>query len=60
MGDIGRPDLAGEEILDEQIKNLYESLYNKLGKFPGRIELFPAHGQGSLCGRGMSAKPSST
>ena len=60
VGDIGRPDLAGEEILDEQIRNLYDSLYNKLGRFPGRIELFPAHGQGSLCGGGMSAKPSST
>ncbi len=60
VGDIGRPDLAGEEVLDEQIRNLYDSLYNKLGKFPGRIELFPAHGQGSLCGGGMSAKTSST
>jgi glyoxylase-like metal-dependent hydrolase (beta-lactamase superfamily II)/rhodanese-related sulfurtransferase len=60
VGDIGRPDLAGEEILDEQIKNLYESLYYKLGRFPGRIEVFPAHGQGSLCGGGMSAKTSST
>ncbi len=60
VGDIGRPDLAGEEILDEQIRNLYESLYYKLGRFPGRIEVFPAHGQGSLCGGGMSAKTSST
>ncbi len=60
VGDIGRPDLAGEEILDEQIRNLYDSLYNKLGRFPGRIEVFPAHGEGSLCGGGMSAKQSST
>src|SRR5690606_1999769 len=27
VGDIGRPDLAGEEILDEQVRNLYNSLY---------------------------------
>jgi len=60
VGDIGRPDLAGEEILDEQIRNLYDSIYNKLGRFPGRIELHPAHGQGSLCGGGMSAKSNST
>lgn len=60
VGDIGRPDLAGAELIDEQVGNLYNSLYEKLGKLPGSIELFPAHGQGSLCGKGMSAKPSST
>ncbi len=60
VGDIGRPDLAGEENLEEQIHNLYTSLYVKLKKLPDYIEVFPAHGQGSLCGRGMSAKPSST
>ena len=32
VGDIGRPDLAGEELLDEQTRNLYDSLYHKLGK----------------------------
>jgi len=60
VGDIGRPDLAGEEMVDEQILNLYNSLYNKLGKMPDSLELFPAHGEGSLCGKGMSAKSSST
>lgn len=60
VGDIGRPDLPGHEILDEQVRNLYDSLYVKLAKYPDHIEVFPAHGQGSLCGRGMSAKKSST
>ena len=60
VGDIGRPDLPGDEILDEQVENLYNSLYNKLGKLPDYLEVYPAHGQGSLCGKGMSAKPSST
>ncbi|WP_320169603.1 rhodanese-like domain-containing protein [Maridesulfovibrio sp.] len=60
VGDIGRPDLPGDEILDEQVENLYNSLYVKLGKLPDYLEVFPAHGQGSLCGKGMSAKPSST
>jgi hydroxyacylglutathione hydrolase len=27
VGDIGRPDLPGAEILDEQVENLYHSLY---------------------------------
>jgi glyoxylase-like metal-dependent hydrolase (beta-lactamase superfamily II)/rhodanese-related sulfurtransferase len=60
VGDIGRPDLPGAEILDEQVENLYNSLYVKLADFPDHLEVFPAHGEGSLCGRGMSAKKSST
>ena len=60
VGDIGRPDLPGAEILDEQVENLYKSLYVKLAKYPDHLEVFPAHGEGSLCGRGMSAKKSST
>ncbi len=60
VGDIGRPDLPGAELLDEQVKNLYDSLYHKLSAFPDYVEVYPAHGQGSLCGRGMSAKKSST
>ena len=60
VGDTGRPDLPGEEILNEQIRNLYDSLHKTLGDLPNWLEVYPAHGQGSLCGKGMSAKPSST
>ena len=60
VGDTGRPDLPGEEILDEQVRNLYDSLHTVLGELPDGLEVYPAHGQGSLCGGGMSAKPHST
>jgi len=60
VNDIGRPDLVGEAKLDEQVHNLYNSLYVKLAQYPDHLEVFPAHGAGSLCGRGMSSKPSST
>jgi len=60
VGSIGRPDLAGGELLEEQIANLYASLHEKLGAFPDLVEIYPAHGEGSLCGSGISAKPSST
>lgn len=60
VGDTGRPDLPGHEILNEQVENLYASLYAVLGDLPDFLEVYPAHGQGSLCGKGMSAKPSST
>ncbi len=60
VGGIGRPDLAGKELLESQIDNLYNSLYNKILKLPDYVEVYPAHGEGSLCGAGLSAKPSST
>ncbi len=60
VGDVGRPDLAGDELIHEQAENLYNSLFNKLTRLPASIEIFPAHGEGSLCGKGMSSKSSST
>lgn len=60
VGDTGRPDLPGELILNKQVKDLFDSLYEVLGPLPDRLELYPAHGQGSLCGGGLSAKPYST
>lgn len=60
VGDIGRPDLAGAELIGEQVENLYQSLYKKLGRLAESVEVFPAHGEGSLCGKGMSPKSSST
>ena len=60
VGSIGRPDLAGSELLAEQINNLYNSLYTKLSRFGDYVEVYPAHGEGSLCGAGLSAKPSTT
>lgn len=60
VGSIGRPDLAGGELLDEQVENLYRSLHTTLGRFADLVEVYPAHGEGSLCGAGLSAKPSTT
>jgi hydroxyacylglutathione hydrolase len=60
VGDVGRPDLAGDEHLEEQVDGLYRSIHRTLGRLPDHLEVFPAHGEGSLCGKGMNAKPSST
>jgi len=58
IGDIARPDLAvpGEEGASA----LYDSIFNRLLKLDDGVEVYPAHVAGSLCGRGMSAKTSST
>jgi hydroxyacylglutathione hydrolase len=58
VGDSGRPDLAVAG--DEGAATLYRSLHERLGGLDAGVELFPGHVAGSLCGRGMSAKTSST
>jgi len=58
VGAIGRPDLAGRE--QEMAGLLYDTLQTKLLTLPDSIELFPGHQAGSVCGAGLSGKPSST
>ncbi len=57
VGDTGRPDLAvGAK---EGAEGLFHSL-RRLLELPDGVEVFPGHIAGSLCGRSMSSKPSST
>lgn len=58
VGSVGRPDLAGHE--QEMANMLFDSLHNKLLNLPNETEIFPGHQAGSLCGAGISGKPSST
>ncbi|OFV98527.1 MAG: MBL fold metallo-hydrolase [Acidobacteria bacterium RIFCSPLOWO2_02_FULL_61_28] len=60
IGDVGRPDLSGELTPQELAGMLYDSLHDKLLKLPDAVEVYPAHGAGSLCGRQMSSERSST
>jgi glyoxylase-like metal-dependent hydrolase (beta-lactamase superfamily II) len=39
---------------------LFDSLRNKLLTLPDETEIFPGHQAGSVCGAGLSGKPSST
>jgi hydroxyacylglutathione hydrolase len=59
VGDVGRPDLFPGRA-DELAQKLYHSLHDKLLKLPDYVEVYPAHGAGSLCGRSMAAKWTST
>ena len=59
VGDVGRPDLF-PKIAQELATKLYGSLHNKLLTLPPFCEVYPAHGAGSLCGRAMGAKRTST
>jgi len=56
IGDVGRPDFGGERAA----ARLYESLTRRLLVLPDSVEVYPAHGAGSSCGRAMSSKTAST
>lgn len=62
IGDVGRPDLAGGRgyTAQQMAATLYESLHNKLLKLDDAVEVYPAHGAGSMCGRNISKETSST
>ena len=64
VGDIGRPDLlekaagiVGTKELGAQ--QMYQSI-QKFATLPDHIQVWPAHGAGSACGKALGAVPSST
>lgn len=58
VGSAGRPDLRGKE--EQMGAILHYSLFNKLLTLPDHLEIFPGAQAGSVCGAGISGKPSST
>ena len=54
VGDTGRPDLDGSA------DQLYDSIWGKLLKLEDWVEIYPTHFAGSVCGKAMSPKTSST
>jgi rhodanese-related sulfurtransferase len=62
IGDVGRPDLAGSRgyTSEQMAALLYDSLHEKLLALDDSVEVWPAHGAGSACGRNISTERSST
>lgn len=65
VGDVGRPDLrekAGhmKAKREELAKMMYDTIQNKFTDLPDTAYVYPAHGAGSLCGKGMSADATSS
>jgi hydroxyacylglutathione hydrolase len=62
VGDAGRPDLHahGDHSVQDMARTLYRSLTERLLTLPDHLVLYPSHYSGSVCGRGLSANPSST
>lgn len=64
VGDVGRPDLleraAGfQGTMEKGARALYRSLANLSG-LPDHLLIWPAHGAGSACGKGLGAVPHTT
>jgi glyoxylase-like metal-dependent hydrolase (beta-lactamase superfamily II) len=65
IGDCGRPDLresagAITAAREDLARQMYHSLRDKLMKLPDHVLVYPAHGAGSLCGKGLSKQNVST
>lgn len=60
IGDVGRPDLSPGYTAQQLAGMLYDSLHGKLLRLADSVEVFPAHGAGSLCGRSIGSERSST
>ncbi|MGH7275798.1 MAG: MBL fold metallo-hydrolase, partial [Candidatus Rokuibacteriota bacterium] len=56
VGSVGRPDLGGARAAADT----WDSLRRVLLPLDDSVEVYPAHGAGSACGRAMSAKSGST
>lgn len=64
VGSIGRPDLLEEaaglaDTAEPGARDLYRSA-ERFKQLPDFLQIWPAHGAGSACGKGLGAIPSST
>lgn len=60
VGSVGRPDLLGDKEMGALAPQLYETLFEKLSHLPDFVEIFPTHGEGSLCGKSLRSRSTST
>lgn len=65
IGDVGRPDLreSSGKTTDKRealARQMYHSTRQKLMQLPDDVVVYPAHGAGTLCGKGLSDANRST
>lgn len=64
VGDVGRPDLLEKaagvaDTMEASARQLFASL-QRFWDLPDYLQLWPGHGAGSACGKGLGAVPQST
>ncbi|MFO7893161.1 MAG: rhodanese-like domain-containing protein [Longimicrobiales bacterium] len=65
VGDVGRPDLLEKaagvtDTMEAAARTLYRSLGRFRGEQPDWLQIWPGHGAGSACGKGIGSIPRST
>jgi hydroxyacylglutathione hydrolase len=60
VGSVGRPDILGKEAMQGMARQLYHTLFSVMGTMPDFLEIYPAHGQGSLCGKSLNSRGTSS
>lgn len=60
VGSVGRPDLLGKEELAILAPELYHTLFERLASLPDFLEILPNHGEGSMCGKSLKSRSTST
>src|SRR5215208_492700 len=65
VGDVGRPDLLERAAhfagtMEEGARTLFRSLGRFAAALPDWVQLWPAHGAGSACGKALGAVPQTT
>lgn len=64
VGDVGRPDLLEKAAgvtgtMEAGARTLFQSL-QRFKQYPDYLQIYPGHGAGSACGKGISSVPNST
>jgi hydroxyacylglutathione hydrolase len=64
VGDVGRPDLLEKAAhvsgtMRDSARTLFRSL-KRLESLPDHLQIWPGHGAGSACGKGLGSLPQST
>lgn len=64
-GDLGRPDLldeaaGGSDTRFVAAEQMFDSLRGVFLALPDHVQVYPAHGAGSACGKSLGALPSTT
>jgi len=61
VGDVGRPDLSSGNLSQEELAGmLYDSLQRQIMPLRDDVIVYPAHGQGSSCGKNLGPDTNST
>ncbi|KUI43324.1 sulfurtransferase [Mycobacterium sp. IS-1590] len=62
IGDVGRPDLVniGDSSTSDLARAMFHTIHDELMTLPDHVQVMPAHGAGSSCGKNLSTELTST